>query len=231
MQISDVIRDQIASNMELKTTEELQTILKQNDREEWTDVAFEVVKEILLKRTGEIPQNPVQQEDPLEGEWKSMDWKQVYAASQKEMKSRSNYGLVLLSFSMLTMFFMAYKIQAPEARNVVLAIGLLIGFLGLGLWYFARKRTPNRLVLKARVYLKTERGYQRNDQYWVEIVILKALTLTSEGEVFDAEKWKGHKKVVMPGTIYHRIRERDTLELLCLSNGSVLGKLREYARN
>jgi len=230
MQISDAMRDQIASNMELKTTEELQTILEQNDREEWTDAAFEVVKEILLKRTGEVPQTPIQQEDPLEGEWKSMDWEQVYDESEKELKGQSNYGLGLLSIYMLTMFFVAYKIQFPEVRNVVLAIGLLIGCLGLGLWYFVQKRTPNRLVLKARVYLKTERGYRRSDLYWVEVVILNALTLTSDGEVFDAEKWKGHQKVALPGKLYHRIEEQDTLDLLCQPNGLVLGELDEYVR-
>ena len=228
MKNSDTIRDQIASNMELKTTEELQTILEQNDREEWTDAAFEVVKEILLKRTGEIPHPPIQQEDPLEREWKSMDWEQIYEESQKQIRGRSNYGIGLLSFYMLSMFFMAYKIQEPEVRNVILVIGTLIGCLGFGLWYFAQKRTPNRLVFKARIYLKTERSYQRNDQYWTEIVILKALTLTSDGEVFDAEKWKGHQKVALPGKLYHKIEEQDTLDLLCLPNGLVLGELDEY---
>ncbi len=228
MKISDAIRDQIASNMELKTTEELQTILEQNDREEWTDVAFEVVREILLKRTGETPQIPIQQEDPLEGEWKSINWKRVHAVSQKEMKRRSNYGSGPILFYMFSIFFIGYRIQSPQARNLFLIIGFLVGCLGFGLWYFAQKRTPNRLVLKARVYLKTERSYQRNDQYWTEIVVLKALTLTSNGEVFDVEKWKGHQKVALPGKLYHKIEEQDTLDLLCLPNGLVLSELDEY---
>ena len=45
----DDLRDQITNSMQLKTTEELKSILEENDSEEWSDTAFEVVKEILAK--------------------------------------------------------------------------------------------------------------------------------------------------------------------------------------
>jgi hypothetical protein len=56
------LRDVIYANMELKTTEELQEIWEKNDRDEWSVTAFEIIKEILFQRTGELPQtqNPYQ---------------------------------------------------------------------------------------------------------------------------------------------------------------------------
>ena len=56
------LRDQIYANMELKTTEELQEIWEKNDRGEWSGTAFEIIKEVLFQRTGELPQtqNPYQ---------------------------------------------------------------------------------------------------------------------------------------------------------------------------
>jgi hypothetical protein len=41
--------------MQLKTTEELTEIWEQNDHEEWSDTAFDVVKKILKQRTGKMP--------------------------------------------------------------------------------------------------------------------------------------------------------------------------------
>ncbi len=45
----------IRRNMQLKDTDELLRIWKQNNREEWSDEAFSVVQEILLERNVEIP--------------------------------------------------------------------------------------------------------------------------------------------------------------------------------
>jgi hypothetical protein len=48
-------KQQIQQRMQEKDTEELLDIWKRNDRSEWTDVAFEVVREILVERIGEAP--------------------------------------------------------------------------------------------------------------------------------------------------------------------------------
>ena len=53
-------RGQIYENMNLKDTDELLDIWQANDRLEWSDAAFDVVKEILIKRLGELPP----QDDP-----------------------------------------------------------------------------------------------------------------------------------------------------------------------
>src|SRR5258708_34749823 len=45
----------LRQKMQEKDTEELLEIWKKNDRTEWTDIAFEVIRETLIERTGEVP--------------------------------------------------------------------------------------------------------------------------------------------------------------------------------
>jgi hypothetical protein len=54
-QDQDPLKQQIYERMDLKNTEELLNIWRNENREEWTDTAFEVVKEILLTRLGTLP--------------------------------------------------------------------------------------------------------------------------------------------------------------------------------
>ncbi len=54
----DRLRGQISDNMQLKTTEELLLIWNQHDLEEWSPLALEVIREILIRRTGRIPDPP-----------------------------------------------------------------------------------------------------------------------------------------------------------------------------
>ena len=53
--MSKEFRDQIYNELNLRETEDLLEILYINDHEEWSDTAFEVIKEILIGRLGEIP--------------------------------------------------------------------------------------------------------------------------------------------------------------------------------
>jgi len=48
-------REQIYNELSLRETEDLLEIWQANDREEWSDTAFEVIQEILSKRLGEVP--------------------------------------------------------------------------------------------------------------------------------------------------------------------------------
>jgi hypothetical protein len=61
--MSDNLHHQILSNLSFKDTSELLEIWKTNDRVEWSDTAFEVLREILIKRIGEIPP----QDEPILG--------------------------------------------------------------------------------------------------------------------------------------------------------------------
>jgi tetratricopeptide (TPR) repeat protein len=50
------LRQQIYSRMQEKDTEELLDIWNRNDREEWSDDAFEIIHNILLERLGSVPE-------------------------------------------------------------------------------------------------------------------------------------------------------------------------------
>jgi hypothetical protein len=49
------LRKQISERMKVKETDELLGIWRKGDREEWTEMALDVVKEILIDRLGVIP--------------------------------------------------------------------------------------------------------------------------------------------------------------------------------
>jgi hypothetical protein len=59
--VNDELRRQIRDNMEGKETAELIEIWRTNDRVEWSDMTFEVLKDILHQRTGDIPE----QDEPV----------------------------------------------------------------------------------------------------------------------------------------------------------------------
>lgn len=49
------LHDQIYHELNLRETEDLLEIWHANDHDEWSDMAFEIIQEILTKRLGEIP--------------------------------------------------------------------------------------------------------------------------------------------------------------------------------
>lgn len=53
--MSAELRNQIRANLGSKSTEELLEIWQTNDRVEWSDLAFEVLAEILKERIGALP--------------------------------------------------------------------------------------------------------------------------------------------------------------------------------
>jgi hypothetical protein len=53
--MTNYFRDQIYSSMNLKETDELVEIWEMNDRSTWSELAFDVVQEILRSRLGELP--------------------------------------------------------------------------------------------------------------------------------------------------------------------------------
>jgi hypothetical protein len=61
--MSKDLHEQIYENLNLKDTDELLEIWQTNNRGEWSDVAFDIVREILTKRIGELPP----QNEPVTG--------------------------------------------------------------------------------------------------------------------------------------------------------------------
>ena len=58
------LRKQIYNNMNFKATDELVEIWKTNNRLEWSDISFDIIKEIIEHRLGELPP----QEEPITDE-------------------------------------------------------------------------------------------------------------------------------------------------------------------
>ena len=58
------LRQLIRQKMREKDTEELLAIWKGNDREEWTEEAFEAVREILVERVGNLPEQDEEADSP-----------------------------------------------------------------------------------------------------------------------------------------------------------------------
>jgi len=53
--MSGDLRGQLLNNLNLKETDELVEIWRKNDHNEWSDLAFDVIREILVNRLGELP--------------------------------------------------------------------------------------------------------------------------------------------------------------------------------
>ncbi len=53
--MSSKFREEIHNSMNLREAEDLLSIWQTNDRNEWSDIAFDVIKEILQQRSVEIP--------------------------------------------------------------------------------------------------------------------------------------------------------------------------------
>src|ERR1051325_2545819 len=60
-EMNDDFRSQIHNELNLKETDDLLILWQGNNRVEWSDVAFEIIKEILEERGIEIPQ----QDEPI----------------------------------------------------------------------------------------------------------------------------------------------------------------------
>jgi len=65
--MTDQLREQIRHNLNQKETDELVRMWQKNDRNEWSDMAFEVIHDILKDRHAEIPPQNIHL-DP-EGKW------------------------------------------------------------------------------------------------------------------------------------------------------------------
>ena len=54
-EIQSTLKEQIAQSMRAKETEELLQIWQENDRRQWSEISFEIVREILQERLGVVP--------------------------------------------------------------------------------------------------------------------------------------------------------------------------------
>jgi hypothetical protein len=69
--MSSELHNQIYNELNLRETEDLLVIWHTNDHEEWSDTAFEVIKEILNERLSEVPPQELtsnEEEESLEND-------------------------------------------------------------------------------------------------------------------------------------------------------------------
>jgi hypothetical protein len=98
------LRKQIYGNMSLIETDELVKIWQENDQKEWTDLAFNVIREILINRLGELPIRTGQVE------------KKELSTFETTLKYPRNKILLLTQYSYIGLFalFLLSKALLPD---------------------------------------------------------------------------------------------------------------------
>lgn len=71
--MSNELRRQIYNEFRLKETEDLLEIWRTNDREEWSELAFDVIQEILNQRFGELPSQEEFVNEQAKGEFSELE--------------------------------------------------------------------------------------------------------------------------------------------------------------
>lgn len=87
--MSEELREQIRNSLNLKDIYELLEIWKTNNRVEWSDTAFEVLREILNERVKEIPQQdePIfEKEEFVQKSRRLEDWEQKLLDNEDQPK-------------------------------------------------------------------------------------------------------------------------------------------------
>jgi len=227
----DSLQHQIYSNMQLKTTEELKLILEQNDHEEWSDTAFEVVRQILIQRTGELPAASTESAGmPIE--WENKSWQAIFNKYNRMVK-KSGPSLVVLAilFLVLPIGFGIYSFfLLKDTGLIVFAFCILLGagLYGYMLWSYFKIKNTFPIVARARVFLKHTTGFSRGSAYDVDFAIQSAYTLSEDGVLLANGNWNGHRTLTVPRKLYDRIEEQDIVNLIYLSNNQVIGLLEDF---
>ena len=149
--MSDDLRNQIRHNFDLKETDELLSIWKTNDRVEWSDMAFVVLKEILEERLGKVPL----QNEPVYAHKKKEPGKEILniVLSKEEFKNvdaavfyEPKYALKL-----------AYWLDKAALISIAVSIALgLIAFpntWNIVLQYFHNNRDWNLAITIVTIFI------------------------------------------------------------------------------
>jgi len=186
--MSDELRNQIRNNLSLKDTNELLEIWKINDRVEWSDTAFEVLREVLRERVKETPpqdepilehkEEPMQDDGLEEWETKLLDDEnqpELYNTLEV-LKLRDNINKVaigviivyvllgLLNFQFVSAFLQGTPISFSETLrslpNAMFTI-LTIG-LQIVITYFPLKALAHILRILMEMEFRSRKGTRPN---------------------------------------------------------------------
>jgi hypothetical protein len=229
------LRNQIYNNMQLKTTEELKLILEHYDREEWSDLAFEVVKQILIQRTGKHPVTPADIKASTEKSvnWNIINWKDLSALSDEAQKIWRLFYILSASLSIMAILSGIFILPSSKIGRVGSVFLLLIGFYFLvnSVISYVRIQAAERIISRSRVILKPPIPFRMKFSYEVVFSNKSPYTLSKSGAPIANDEWSGHNTLAVPFQIYDRINENDDVDLMFLSSGHVLGLRNEFEEN
>ena len=153
--MSHELREQIRNNLNFKNIYELLEIWKTNDRATWSDTTFEVLREILKERIGDVPpqDEPILESDvvsEIDDELEEWEAKLLNDENQPELyntldvlKLRDNINKValativvyillgLFNFSFVRMLFQG--VVLPTSEIIQSVPDMLLTTLGIGI--------------------------------------------------------------------------------------------------
>ena len=236
MDTSDDLCNQIYNNMQLKTTEELLFILEQDDHEEWTSTALEVAKKIVIQRTGRLPDVPSTSAMYSSGQpvdWETVNWQAVSDKCNIPLRKWSLlptppviFAFFLAGLAFSTLFSPANGVFKLVSFTIVLL--LVGGVFGVSIGSHLKAQKAQRIVAKARVYLKDMSERNNDTVYEVGFAIKSAFILSEDGQLLMDKKWNGHQTLSVPTRVYHRLKEQDIVNVIFLSNYRLLGLLEDF---
>ncbi len=241
----DGARSDIYANMQLKTTEELQAIWEDNDRLEWTDDAFDIVRKILIQRTGQVPlqdNGPIffkpdfftpsdSQEDSNGVDWQGVDWTKVYADIHSRVDrsgtrkiSVAIFGLVLT----LACWLVFLPFDIPQSYFLPMLVGGISGTLLI--WGIMESRV--RLIVLAALIASKYTGGRFDEVFNLSLHVRAgdAFYVDQTGKLQPAAGWEGIRIVQVPQDLYDSCEEKDLLRLVCRSDGKALGNLEQMVK-
>lgn len=107
-------RSTIYDYLVLKETEELERIWLKNDRQEWRDIVFEIIEEIIIDRTGKKPTRDTYSNTVQDVSSEKMDENQPVFYSVKEVVKLDNW----LSISTLILVLISVVINLYNVNSV-----------------------------------------------------------------------------------------------------------------
>jgi hypothetical protein len=148
------MRAQIYAKLQEKPTEELLKIWNQQDREEWTDLAFEVVGEILEVRLGSLPE-PQNISSEEQEELSEAGKRLVRIANWARALSGAVLGLAIVTFFICLV--MGITSGSSFGQFFILLVGSLLSLLWGGIFFVILQALSELLVLQKNVPDKRDR--------------------------------------------------------------------------
>lgn len=120
--MNNEFREQMHNELSLRDTEDLLEIWRTNDHEEWSDMAFEIIKEILAERLGEIPSQEESMEKERGEEEKSLEDDDLEVWEKKLLDDENQPD-----------FYDTLEVLDVRDKINKVAIGVIVGYALLGL--------------------------------------------------------------------------------------------------